>query len=222
MKRSLRTTLIIIIGILALILTSCGISPASSTTAVEIGYLLAENDNSRPTAFVDYEPGMVISAAYSPPAADNTVRHSMYKETITYASGKTTEVEFFVVRSDEDGTEYEASINGKVTKVPDIKDYLANIETRMTDKMAFTIVPYPGSWMQPLMKFPPLCEEPAQLHEQYSTLPGKDWVKSLDSLTIECSSTGKTYSFAFSYVRQETGEPMITGFTVKSDQTGGE
>jgi hypothetical protein len=134
MKRSLRTTLIIIIGILALVLTSCGISPASSTTAVEIGYLLAENDNSRPTAFVDYEPGMVISAAYSPPAADNTVRHSMYKETITYASGKTTEVEFFVVRSDEDGTEYEASINGKVTRVPDIKDTWRISRPRWTTK----------------------------------------------------------------------------------------
>jgi len=72
------------------------------------------------------------------------------------------------------------------------------------------------------MKFPPLCEEPAQMHQQLSALPGKDWVNSLDTITVQCPSSGKTYSFAFTYGREETGDPMIKSFTVKSDQTGGE
>jgi len=219
MIRSLRMTLTTIFGIL--VLTGCGKSPASSTPAVEIGYLYPDNRDSMLTAFVDYQPGMVISASYSPPAADNTVRHSMYKETISYPSGKTTEVEFFVVRSDAEGTEYEASINGKVTKVPSIAEYKANLETKMKDKMAFTFYPYPGNLQQVQMKFPPLCEEPAQLQQQLAPVPGKDWLHSLDSITVQCPSTGKTTSFTFSYTREQTGDPTINSFTVKSDQTGG-
>jgi hypothetical protein len=220
MKRSLRMTLTTIFSLLSLVLTGCGTSPASSTPVVELGYLYADDRDSTPTAFVDYQPGMVISAAYSPAAADNAARPSMYKETISYPSGKTIEVEFFVVRSDADGTEFEAAINGKVTEVPSITEYKENLEAGMKDKMAFTFYPYPGNLQQVQMKFPPMCEEPAQMDRQLSAVPEKDWLQSLDSITVTCPSAEKTYSFAFTYTRQEIGDPTINSFTVKIDQTG--
>ncbi len=215
MKNTLLVKLCIALVVISVSLSACGAS--ASTPTVELGYLYSNNYNQVPTAFVDYEPGMTISATNSPRTADMTVRHSSYKETITYASGQKIEIEFFVTKVNP--TEYEASINGSVKPVPAYADYLKSIEATLKNKLAFTFMM--NGFAEPLMKFPPLCPGGnGEMKQQYSHVPSVQFLESLDSITFKCPATGKTDTFEFTFERgpSDTGG-IITGFTVKSNQT---
>jgi hypothetical protein len=46
-------------------------------------------------------------------------------------------------------------------------------------------------------------------------VPGKDFEKSLDSITVKCPASGRTYTLQFTYERDLTAPgDLITGFTV--------
>jgi hypothetical protein len=209
MKTTLHLKLCIALGVISLSLSACG----GSTPAVDLGYLPSGNYNQVPTVFVDYEPGMTISAITSPLPADLTVRFSSYKETITYASGQKIEAEFFVTKVNP--IAYEVSINGSVKPVPAYTDYLKSVGTTQKNKLAFTFGRHDG----PLMQFPPLCAEGSgELAKQYSPIPTDKFSNELNSLTLKCGATGKTYAFEFSYERGPS-DGIITSFTVKTNET---
>jgi hypothetical protein len=213
MKTILRLKFYMMLGVISLSLSACG----ASAPGVELGYLPSGNYNQVPTVFVDYEPGMTISAIHTPLPADLTVRFSIYKESVTYVSGQKIDIEFFVTKVNP--TEYEASINGSVKPVPAYTDYLKNVESTLKDKLAFTFMM--NGFAEPLMKFPPLCAEGSgEVHQQYSHVPANEFLKSLDYITFKCPATGKTDKFEFTYERDPSDtDGIITGFTVKTSAT---
>jgi hypothetical protein len=214
MKSRLRQHPWIFSILLSLLLCSCG----SKSPTVQLGYLKSGNYNIVPTAFIDYEPGTTIDAVLSPRISDVTVKRSYYNETITYPTGKKLEIEFFVTPGNP--SKYEATVNGKEMEVPVYGDeYINNIAPQLKDKVGFSFVP--NGFGKPLMQLlAPLCPNGAELNERYSSLPDREWITSLDSITIQCPATGKTQTIDISYERDLTvPESFITSFTVKIDET---
>jgi hypothetical protein len=193
---------------ISLVLVGCG----ASHPKVQLGYLSSGNDQI-PAAFVAFEPGMTISATNWPPPY-TTSRHTYYKETITFASGSTSEIEFFVTT---DFT-FEATIDGQATALPALDTYATTVEPTLKDQMAFAFLGL--GFKEPLMHIPSLCSVPGELVEHTSPIPNNPSLQSLDSITLTCPATGKTNTLEFSYVRDlSTKDCLITSFTVKIIET---
>jgi hypothetical protein len=193
----------------------CGCAALSPAPKVDIGYLETESGSSIPAAFVDYAPGMTFSAQYSPKVEDTTARHSYYTETISYANGKKTEIEFFVTRVNP--YEFEVSINGRVKKVPTYQEFTENIAPTLKDKISFALLP--GGFGAPLMKVPQMCPSAVELTKQYSPIASNQFLNSLDRIILKCTETGKAHYLTFSYVRENNIDSLIQSFKVKIEET---
>jgi hypothetical protein len=211
LHNSLKLWCIIGIGLFLL----CGCAALSPAPKVVVGYLETESGSRIPAAFVDYAPGMTFSVQYSPKVEDITTRHSYYTETISYANGKKTEIEFFVTQVDP--KEYEVSINGRVKKVPSYQEFTENIAPTLKEKISFTLLP--NGFGAPVMKIPQMCPSAVELTKEYSPIASNKFTNSLDRIIIKCAETGKAHYLTFSYVRENNIDSLIQSFRVKIEET---
>lgn len=199
MKRCSVLKFWLFISILSIFFQGCS-ATAPKESGVVLGYF-SDSGGRSPAAFFDYQPGVTIKM-------EGMEAENQKKETITYPSGKPIEI-IYTMKQDS----YEANINGEVKQGPSFDEYTAKIKPTIQNKLGFDFMF--GGISEPLMQIPSLCPENATFEKHYSQLPDREWIKSLDTMTFECPSTKKKYTFLFTYVRDLTKpESFITGFTV--------
>ena len=216
MKINIRLIFATIIPGFALLFGSCGpqaipsaptpvSTPTTPPASVELGYLFDERQNHIPAVFFDYQPGVTIQA-------DSKEKLT---QTITYPSGQAFVVVFTFQQTEPFGAD--ATVNGVARSVPTAEDFLSKVKPTLQDKFGFTFMP--GGFAEPLMQIPTLCADSASFEQHYSTLPGREWIKSLDNMSLQCPKTNKKYTLLFSYERDLTSpDSLITSFTVSIDE----